>query len=380
MSNYSRYTFAIIIFITFILTGFIYFFVTSRDNIQDDNAIYIKMAESPNVYYLQPYPFRNRILTPVIVYLLPMEINLGFQIVTFISLNLTALILFFLMKNMGLSSVSSFLMVIIYLFSYGSIHSLSNPFLSDPLTYLFLSLLFYLFLKGTSELVLSICLFAGTLNRETTLFLIPSSYYYLSKKSSRLSPVLRTFLVWIIPIIGFLYLNFVPNNDSQQNFNNTMLLIPQIIRDHITKNALFEVYSTFGATWILFILNINKSMNRLIRPNIIFIIFILSQLVFATDEGRMLSFLFPLVIPTAAYEFERTLQRFKNKYWRIIILIALLFAEIGSQINWKWVIIPERYLRYFLVILSTIIVLVIAFINRIKITKASNIQKQIEIT
>jgi uncharacterized membrane protein YfcA len=94
----------------------------------------------------------------------------------------------------------------------------------------------------------------------------------------------------------------------------------------------------------------------------------------------MLSFLFPLVIPTAAYEFERTLQRFKNKYWLIIILIALLFAEIGSQINSKWVIIPERYLRYFLVILSIIIVLVIAFINLIEITKASNIQKQIEIT
>jgi hypothetical protein len=69
-----------------------------------------------------------------------------------------------------------------------------------------------------------------------------------------------------------------------------MLLIPQIIRDHLTKNALFEVYSTFGATWILFILNINKSMNRLIRPNIIFVIFILSQLVFATDEAYYYSY------------------------------------------------------------------------------------------
>lgn len=353
--------------ISLVLTAIIYLFLTSRADIRDgnDNAIYMAMAENPSTYYL--YPFRSRILTPIIVHFLPVELKLGFMISTFVSVNLTAIMLFLFMRRLGLSRTSSLLMLSVYLFSWGPVHSLTNPFLSDPLTYLFLVSGFYLLL-GTSDLTFAIITFCGALNRETSLFLLPSYYLTIRKQSSRLAALFRTLLIAIPPVAAIAYLGFAPHSSSvtwTSNYLNASSIV-RIMQHHIAKNALFDVYSTFGAVWVLSILNIDKTeaASRLLRTNTIFTTLVLLQLLIATDESRLLAFLFPLVIPLGAYEFERTLQRFPSGYKGIVLLVTLVLGEIASLVNWRWVLIPDRYLRYLLVVLGTLTTLAVASINR----------------
>jgi hypothetical protein len=351
--------------ISLVLTAIIYLFLTSRADIRDgnDNAIYMAMAENPSTYYL--YPFRSRILTPIVVHFLPVELKVGFTILTFVSLNLTAIMLFLFMRRLGLSRTSSLLMLSVYLFSWGPVHSLTNPFLSDPLTYLFLVSGFYLLLFGTSDLAFAVITFCGALNRETSLFLIPS-YFYFRKQSSRLTALVRTLLIAIPSVAAIAYLGFGPQSSSvtwTSNYLNPSSIV-RIIQHHIAKNALFDVYSTFGVVWVLSVLNIDKAASRLFRPNTLFITLVLLQLLIATDEARMLSFLFPLLIPLGAYEFERTLQRFPSGYNRIVLLVTLVLGEIASLVNWRWILIPDRYLRYLLVVLGILTTLAVASINR----------------
>lgn len=108
---------------TWILTGIgvlvlalLFGLITARKGvIQDDAAIYFAMARNPWVFTTGPHGYR--LLTPLLVHLLPVDPLVGFSAVTFLSLALTVPLLQKYLQALGLKRTGAALGALLFLYN-----------------------------------------------------------------------------------------------------------------------------------------------------------------------------------------------------------------------------------------------------------------------
>jgi len=283
-----------------------------------DSFIYYQMSLSPFKSTLAPYTYR--ILTPLIVFLLPLKKLAGFFLINTSSLFLAAIVFYYYLKRLKFNSLISFLGVLIFLSAPTVIYSLYDIALVDNLSFLFIALAFYFILSERDGLFFIVMLI-GILNKETILFTIPLFFLYKLEQANLKIALKKTFLILIPILIVFFVIRFHYGFTDYFSLNT----INNILIYHLTANNMFKnPYLAFGTLWIMFFYGIKYIDNRFLKKSLYILPLIFLQILISTDIYRVLFIGFPIIIPVGLYIFKR------NNIW--INSILILFSSVMTII------------------------------------------------
>ncbi|MCC6178599.1 MAG: hypothetical protein IT305_25115 [Chloroflexi bacterium] len=325
----------------------------------DDAGQYVRMAESWSFAARVPYTFR--ILTPVLAGLWPSGVLDGFTAVTLVGLALAATALYTYQRALGRGAAASLAGALLFAVSGGTIRLLTTPTYVDALTYLTEAAAFVLLARSAFWPFLVVVI-VGVLNRETALALV---VMYLVVEPPARTTWGRAGLVVVLPILALgvaaaLKLGAAGILDGSAPLG--VLQPGERAMQHVlpTLTNLFDLYSTFGVLWLLALRHL-PGPTRFERRALAFGVAILLQLVVARgDEGRVLSHLFPLVVPLAMLDVERLSRR---RDWTGQLLAGILVvACAASMVHARWTILESVELRYALVAAGTVVALAIAWL------------------
>jgi hypothetical protein len=312
---------------------------------KDDTEYYRRLAENLADPAHLPYTFR--LLTPWIVSLLPMERVAGFTAVTVISLVSAAVLVYVFSARLGYSLAACAGALTVFLFSSVVIRMLTTPTYVDSLTYA-LSMASLLALLTLRDSAFCTLVTIGVFNRETALLLLPS--YLAARWPVRGSAAwIRTGIVCAIPMaaLAVLLLGKLAamgllvdplEGVLSLNYTGYVQRVPRL-------GDLMDAFSLFGVAWAVLFLGWRSAPRWLLLYGAL----VLAQLLIARgDESRVLSNLFPLVIPLVA----RLLERARSL--GLATMVALVLLIITSTVHFRWSWIHLDSMRYSLVAMGTI--------------------------
>jgi hypothetical protein len=122
---------------------------------------------------------------------------------------------------------------------------------------------------------------------------------------------------------------------------------------------LFDVYSTLGVLWLLALPNLPGPTSFQRRALVYAALVVLQLTVSRGDEGRNLSHLFPVVIPLAMLEIQRTLAL--GGRLGVGLAVALVVGCAASMVHARWTFVEPAALRYGLVAAGTMLALAVAW-------------------
>jgi hypothetical protein len=320
----------------------LYVFATTRSGLEkDDTRHYVQMAQ--DFWYLPRVPYTFRILTPLLVSALPIETTRGFSLVTLGGLWVTAILLYLLLRGLGLGRLASGGGLAIFLGSGLTTRALTTPTYVDALTYLTEVAGFYCLL-ARREAWFALTLLLGTLNRETALFLAPV-YLLELRADGRLTRqnLPRVGLVLGPPLLALacvVTLKLLAGGVLQSGLG-VLETKPRTFEQNVPSTQdLADIYSVFGLAWLLALLNLRRAP-RLLRHGLVFGLLVVLQLsVSRGDESRNLSHLLPLVLPLAALELQGLSPR---------AALLLVLGCLASTVNFRWALLTSAPLRYVVV-------------------------------
>lgn len=320
-----------------------YAFVTERAGLfKDDTRHYGLMAEDPT--YLARLPYSFRVLTPTLVHFLPFDTASGFTVVTVTGLWLGAVVLYLFLRAVDSAPAVAVAGVALFLGSGATTRALTTPTYVDALTYLTELAGFY-FLQIRRERLFAVTLVLGVLNRETALLLAPVYLLQLRAEGRLrrcdLGRVVRVLGLPLVALALVVALKLVLGGAGGTGLGVLAARPRTFVQNVPSFQDLADVYTVFGAGWLLALLNLRRAPPILRRGLVYGLLVVLQLAISRGDESRNLSHLLPLVIPLAALEF-RCLS--------LIPAAALVLACLASMVNFRWVIVPSAPVRYALVL------------------------------
>lgn len=146
------------------------------------------------------------------------------------------------------------------------------------------------------DLLFSLCVGIGILGRESVGFVLP--LYYIANKEN----VLKCVAISIFPLLVFFGLRaIVPGPDF---LNYYISEIPRLFQRRLSSQwwhvAPINIYNSFRVVWLLAFIGILQN-RKFIAPYLPYIALVFIQLIFASDEKRLMSYLFPVMIPLCLY-------------------------------------------------------------------------------
>jgi hypothetical protein len=264
-----------------------------------DGGFYVRMARDPGLFVDPPWGYR--ILTPWLAAAVPGSTQLGFDVVTVVSLALTAALLFALLRRTSGEDVAWW-GVVFFLVSGAVAGGLSNPYLVDPLAFVFVIGGFTLAF-ARRWLWLALVLAVGVLAKETTLFVIAVGLVL----GLRLLPRARLWQLAVVlaaPIAVYLLLHRTSLVFSEHWEHSYLGEVRRVIPYEREKVGLVRapiqalLYS-FGPLWVGLALGF-RHLERRWRVAFPYLVLVLSGLAVGEDWPRLLGYGFPIVIAGAA--------------------------------------------------------------------------------
>ena len=338
----------------------LFLFGTTRVGLQKDDAgQYWQMAERPA--YLARLPYTFRVLTPELAALWPGDLELGFSLVSLVALPLAATALYAYQRAVGLGPVAAWSGALLFAVSGGAIRMLTTPAYVDGLTYLTEAAAFWLLARGRFWPFVAV-VSVGTLNRETALLLVA---LYLAVEPPSRSSWRRAALAVLVPVAVLVVVAVVKLAVGGVLTGATPLamLAPfarTFRQDVPTLSELFDVYSTLGVMWLLAFRHLPGPTPFQRRALVYAALVVLQLTVSRGDEGRNLSHLFPVVIPLAMLDVQRTLETGGRRGLVLAVLLAASCA--ASMVHARWTILESGTLRYGLVAAGTALALAISWL------------------
>jgi hypothetical protein len=169
-----------------------------------DADVYFEMAERGLFSNQIESHLRSRILTPLLVRMLPFETTTGFEIITFCSMLLFIVTLYRLVQQTGLSTrqAHAAILLVLSLF-YPIVYFLRNPLSIDPLVVL-LWTVSVLFIVQDRLVPLAAAVAVSALAKEAVLFLAPVCFYLWLPRHKLGETIKRTVIVFAPATIVFL--------------------------------------------------------------------------------------------------------------------------------------------------------------------------------
>ena len=224
------------------------------------------------------FPSAYRPLVPMLAMLLPFEAMTSINIVNFLSLLTTAILLYHLLYFIGFSFhyaiLGSFMFIVSFpTFYYGTVGYV------DPVLILFLTMgLYFLFKKKWAYLILTVMF--GYLVKETIVILIPVSVTFLIL--NREPWKLKSAMLLIVYLSTMLFLRFIFRDVTGTSYLQISL---RSFLSNLRVRALLSVVLTFGIPGLLsifFLLRYPVIFNGMNKP-------VPFSLLFSLVEGILLS-------------------------------------------------------------------------------------------
>jgi len=284
----------------------------------------------------------------------------GFTAVTLTSLILAGTCLHAYGRVVGLGPLAAGAGALLFAVSGGAVRLLTTPVYVDGPTYLLtVAALLLLALDRFRPFLAVVCI--GVLNRETAFLLVP---LYLLVARSPTWDRRRVAVAIVVPtgiflvlVVGQLQLGGALTDPSRLD---ALRPAPSALRQAIPSlTDLFDLFSTFGALWLLAARNL-PGPTPFMRRASIFGVLVVAQLVVARgDEGRVLSHLFPIVITLAILEVDRAgrVHGRAGLTWAVVLVLG----SAASMVNARWAFLEPAPLRYALVALGTVAALLAAW-------------------
>ena len=259
-------SFIIIIFIMVTITYphhlylFIQGFPGSEEMPWGDAWHYYSMAISFPFNSTADAPFCYRILTPLILYIIPLDPKIGFFWFTLICTILTSFLFYYYLKQFNFNTYYTFIGTIIFIISVPNFYLLFYTMFVDPLNYfLFLFGCIVLLniergkIKGLFEIILMSSILAiGILNKETIIILI--LIYCMITKGHKGYRIVKSIIISIPPAIIYILLrSLIPYSGYTYE---GIWIIHHIIN---WQNTIFNILIPFILLWILLIPSVYKS-------------------------------------------------------------------------------------------------------------------------
>lgn len=292
-----------------------------------DQHKYILMASSnPFQFHIAPYCWR--VLVPLIAKVLPFSLEWNFFLITFISIWMTGVLIYFLAKECGLPSIYGLLGVLLF-FSLGfTTKQLLYQFWdSDPLSLLAMTLAIWTILTRKDVLFILV-LALGVASREDVLVVAPLYYSLNARRFVDVQLLLKSVLLAIPAVAVFFglrqlipslnhnaaYLRSLPVQDrvvwTGHRHQHTSFDYLQIILTGlrhplkaITRFLPHVAYSLRSALILLPFLVFFRRFDLLLRFSP-FIVLIYAQLLFI-DTNRYLIGVFPVFVLLSLFGMKR---------------------------------------------------------------------------
>jgi hypothetical protein len=264
-----------------------------------DGGFYVRMARDPGAFVDPPWGFR--ILMPWLVSALPGSTELGFEVVTVLSLALAAAVLFALLRR-TLGEQAAWWGVGFFLVSGAAAGTLRNPYLVDPLAFVFVIAGFTLAFSRR-WLWLALVLAAGVLAKETVLFVVVVGLLVGLRCRPR-APLWQLAAVIAAPLFVYLLLHRTSLVFSERREHSYLGEIRRVIPYEREKVGLVRapiqaVLYSFGPLWVAAVLGFRHLEERW-RASSPYLVLVLSGLAVGEDWPRLLGYAFPIVIAAAA--------------------------------------------------------------------------------
>lgn len=307
-----------------------------------DHYRYIAMAEQPfssSSPLAHEPPFCWRILTPLVVHLLPLPTLDGFWLVTLVGLAGTVLALQWALRGLGLptGAVAAGGLVLVLL-GPATGFDLWAYQLVDPLALCLTTLMIGSAIHRRGGLLLPLAIL-GALTKETTLlgplFALAWSY---SERDRRRQWWSALALLAAVGVLAALHLLIVPSRPYSILGEATQVYLPFLpvaftrwtplaLAFHIALRPVAATVGAWGALFPLALLQVWHAP-RVWRKYPAFVVLIgaaTAQILISWDVERVVIYAFPVVIATSAFEIEHLAQRWRCSRW--VLWLPVLAIE-----------------------------------------------------
>ncbi|KKN02381.1 hypothetical protein LCGC14_1118260 [marine sediment metagenome] len=259
---------------------------------ESDYLQYLMVAEE-GITSNASAPFKYRILTPMLVMVLPFDTILGFYLINLLFIFIASIVFYFYLQTFDFSKELSLIGVILFVVSHSIFYNSFLPMV-DALNYLFFALIFYL-LRIKKEQFIPIVLMIGVLNHESILLLgITFVLFYRGRK-------IIAIIVYGMVLFEFFLIRFMVGFDLVRI---TTIVIPFYIELGILAIILF-IGQTYLTTWIG-VFYIRKDV--FLRKASISYLPILLYMIIAIHLARIIFLTFPIMIPAFLYGLKENIS------------------------------------------------------------------------
>jgi|GEM_PF-4954060 len=344
-------------------------------NIKADHIYYVQLAlGGPQSCHEAPYCWR--VLQPMLVSLLPLDVQTGFLLMTILSLCLTGVALYYLLRAYGLPTSFSLLgLALFYSLGWATGFLLFYFWLGDGLMFLLIILAIYFTRAGKYWCVMALVAL-GMAGKELMLAVVPL-YYTLNVRSFSLRGLLdvrlaaRTALL-MLPALSVLWLvrGIIPitnhydilewfahfSSARSEGRVSVPLIIAPGLQDSLIGAFVFGNVATFGLMLVLPFLAPKRNVEHLLRYSP-FIILVNAQILVAEGTERLLVYAFPFVLLTSIVGLKSLSDRLAISAWHLLPL-ALGWASLTLfGRGWMWV-----FLSWQGAILATYLLLLLVYL------------------
>ena len=306
-----------------------------------DHHWYIEMANSPIVVFKETInaPYCYRILMPFLIWLMPFDLTLNFQILTMSCLLSSGLILYIILKESYSKILSLAGLTLFYSFNWTARFLIYDFWLVDSMAFLFLLLCFLAIVKSNIMLY-SVSLFLGVLSKEIMLFTIPvlliSEYMKINERSNfKKCYVLRCLYAILPGIIIYIVIRIIIRQPNSGYISLFPFDLGEINRFILTLSNpvyyYFYTLSTWGIICTIFPL-VNKKSILLtwLKQYGVFIGLIYCQLLIAADNERILiAGFFPVIFLTVSgIERVSIKKNINQSYFMALCIISFVMNII----------------------------------------------------
>lgn len=187
-----------------------------------DHHKYIYMA-SQNPFDFHIAPFCWRIINPLFAKLLPFDLQWNFLIITFLSIWITGVAIYYLVKIFNFSKEFAFLgMFMFFSLGWATKYVLQDFWLPDALSFLFITLAIYC-IVSKKDIWFIVLLTIGVSVKESVIFVAPLYYTLSTQKFVNMKLFKRTMLLVIPSIIVLFILRVsIPQMNNNLNYLSTI--------------------------------------------------------------------------------------------------------------------------------------------------------------
>lgn len=283
---------------------FLLFAVVPRAVLNDtmfDEHQYLTLAQGGAVLA----PFSYRLLTPLLARLLPFGLDTNFQVISFVGIWLTGVVMYVLARAfrfvppLALGGALAF-------YTLPTVGMLAgDPYLTEPLLFLFLVLALWS-LKTRHDRLFALVLALGLLNKETMLAVVPLWFVFRPRDRRRGLLLMAPGLV-LWAAVHLLIVPTIPYS-VESMFTASLKVRLMRLRDTSLWTFLADLtLAPFGA-WVVLALAAGRRSLYWQRfwP---FLLMVYAQLFIAVDTGRLVVVAFPVVLLMALHTLQTAAGR-----------------------------------------------------------------------